>query len=167
MPPFVQNMLRDLGGQGGGATATASKGERRATKDEIAKWVKKDAGLVDPKNPALDGAIEPDRDGRNIGLVRQADGVDHIWVGQTWTNMTTGAATSADTPGLGRPDLEELAKEIQKANVAKLVKDQLTAPGVKAGTKQAQVTKTMTSKAAAGATPAAPARTTRPGERFR
>jgi len=141
------------GGQGGGATATASKGERRATKDEIAKWVKKDAGLVDPKNPALDGAIEPDRDGRNIGLVRQADGVDHIWVGQTWTNMTTGAATSADTPGLGRPDLEELAKEIQKANVAKLVKDQLTSPGVKAGTKQAQVTKQMTSKAAATTPP--------------
>ena len=140
------------GGQGGGATATASKGERRATKDEIAKWVRKDAGLVDPKNPALDGAIEPDRDGRNIGLVRQADGVDHIWVGQTWTNMTTGAATSADTPGLGRPDLEELAKEITKANVAKLVKDQLTSPGVKAGTKQAQVTKQMTSKAAATAT---------------
>ena len=139
-------------GQGGGATATASKGERRATKDEIAKWVRKDAGLVDPKNPALDGAIEPDRDGRNIGLVRQADGVDHIWVGQTWTNMTTGAATSADTPGLGRPDLEELAKEITKANVAKLVKDQLTSPGVKAGTKQAQVTKQMTSKAAATAT---------------
>ena len=62
--------------------------------------------------------------------------------------MTTGAATSAATPGLGRPDLEELAKEIQKANVAKLVKDQLTSPGVKAGTKQAQVTKQMTSKAA-------------------
>ena len=144
------------GGQGGGATATASKGERRATKDEIAKWVKKDAGLVDPKNPALDGAIEANRDGRNIGLVRQADGVDHIWVGQTWTNMTTGAATSADTPGLGRPDLEELAKEIQKANVAKLVKDQLTSPGVKAGTKQAQVTKQMTSKAAATATATAP-----------
>ena len=148
------------GGQGGGATATASKGERRATKDEIAKWVRKDAGLVDPKNPALDGAIEANRDGRNIGLVRQADGVDHIWVGQTWTNMTTGAATSADTPGLGRPDLEELAKEIQKANVAKLVKDQLTSPGVKAGTKQAQVTKQMTSKAAATAT------ATRAGTKF-
>jgi len=141
------------GGQGGSATATASKGERRATKDEIAKWVRKDAKLVDPKNPALDGAIEPDRDGRNIGLVRQADGVDHIWVGQSWTNMTTGKPVSADTPGLGRPDLEELAKEIQKANVAKLVKDQLTSPGVKAGTKQAQVTKQMTSKAAATTPP--------------
>jgi hypothetical protein len=138
-------------GQSGGATATASKGERRATKDEIAKWVRKDAKLVDPKNPALDGAIEPDRDGRNIGLVRQADGVDHIWVGQSWTNMTTGKPVSADTPGLGRPDLEELAKEIKKANVAKLVKDQLTSPGVKAGTKQAQVTKQMTSKAATNA----------------
>jgi hypothetical protein len=62
--------------------------------------------------------------------------------------MVSGKPTSANTQGLGRPDLEELAKEIQKANVAKLVKDQLTAPGVKAGTKQAQVTKQMTSKAA-------------------
>ena len=68
--------------------------------------------------------------------------------------MTTGKAVSADTPGLGRPDLEELAKEIQKANVAKLVKDQLTSPGVKAGTKQAQVTKQMTSKAATSNAPA-------------
>ena len=135
------------GGQGSGATATASSGERRATKDEIAKWVKKDAALVD-KNPALDGAIEADRDGRNIGLVRQVNGEDHIWLGQSWVNMVSGKPTSANTQGLGRPDLEELAKEIQKANVAKLVKDQLTAPGVKAGTKQAQVTKQMTSKAA-------------------
>ena len=135
------------GGQGSGATATASSGERRATKDEIAKWVRKDAALVD-KNPALDGAIEADRDGRNIGLVRQVNGEDHIWLGQSWVNMVSGKPTSANTQGLGRPDLEELAKEIQKANVAKLVKDQLTAPGVKAGTKQAQVTKQMTSKAA-------------------
>jgi len=139
------------GGQGSGATATASSGERRATKDEIAKWVRKDAALVD-KNPALDGAIEADRDGRNIGLVRQVNGEDHIWLGQSWVNMVSGKPTSANTQGLGRPDLEELAKEIQKANVAKLVKDQLTAPGVKAGTKQAQVTKQMTSKAAATAT---------------
>ena len=100
------------------------------------------------KNPALDGAIEADRDGRNIGLVRQVNGEDHIWLGQSWVNMVSGKPTSANTQGLGRPDLEELAKEIQKANVAKLVKDQLTASGVKAGTKQAQVTKQMTSKAA-------------------
>ena len=140
------------GGQGGGATATASSGERRATKDEIAKWVRKDAGLVDPKNPALDGAIEQDRDGRNIGLVRQANGADHIWLGQSWVNMTTGKSVSSDTQGLGRPDLEELAKEIQKANVAKLVKDQLTSPGVKAKTKDAQVTKQLKSKAATVAT---------------
>ena len=139
------------GGQGASGSAGASAGERRATKDEIAKWVRKDAPLVDPKNPAADGAIEADRDGRNIGLVRQANGADHIWVGQSWTNMTTGKPVSADTQGLGRPDLEELAKEIQKANVAKLVKDQLTSPGIQAGTKDAQtakVTKTMTSKTA-------------------
>jgi len=129
------------GGQGGGATATASSGERRATKDEIAKWVRKDAGLVDPKNPALDGAIEANRDGRNIGLVRQANGQDHIWLGQSWVDMSTGKSVSSDTQGLGRPDLEELAKEIQKANVAKLVKDQLTSPGVTAGTKDAQQAK--------------------------
>lgn len=138
-------------GQGASGSAGASAGERRATKDEIAKWVRKDAPLVDPKNPAADGAIEADRDGRNIGLVRQANGADHIWVGQSWTNMTTGKPVSADTQGLGRPDLEELAKEIQKANVAKLVKDQLTSPGIQAGTKDAQtakVTKTMTSKTA-------------------
>ena len=140
------------GGKAGGATATASSGERRATKDEIAKWVKKDAGLVDPKNPAIDGAIEQDRDGRNIGLVRQANGADHIWLGQSWVNMTTGKSVSSDTQGLGRPDLEELAKEIQKANVAKLVKDQLTSPGVKAKTKDAQVTKQLKSKAATAAT---------------
>ena len=140
------------GGQGGGATAGA-KGERRATKDEIAKWVKKDAALVD-KNPAMDGPIEADRDGKNIGLVRQVDGEDHIWLGLSWVNMTSGASVSPNTPGLGRPDLEELAKEIQKANVAKLVKDQLTSPGVKAGTKQAQVTKQMTSKAATSNAPA-------------
>ena len=162
------------GGQGASGSAGASAGnagasagERRASDEEIAKWVKGDAKLVDPKNPAVDGAIEANRDGKNIGLVRQANGQDHIWLGQSWVNMATGKSASADTKGLGRPDLEELAKEITKANVAKLVKDQLTAPGVKAGTKQAQVTKTMTSKAAAGATPAAPARTTRPGERFR
>ena len=140
------------GGKAGGATATASSGERRATKDEIAKWVRKDAGLVDPKNPALDGAIEQDRDGRNIGLVRQANGQDHIWLGQSWVDMSTGKSVSADTQGLGRPDLEELAKEIQKANVAKLVKDQLTSPGVKAKTKDAQVTKQLKSKAATAAT---------------
>ena len=162
------------GGQGASGSAGASAGnagasagERRASDEEIAKWVKGDAKLVDPKNPAVDGAIEANRDGKNIGLVRQTNGQDHIWLGQSWVNMATGKSASADTKGLGRPDLEELAKEITKANVAKLVKDQLTAPGVKAGTKQAQVTKTMTSKAAAGATPAAPARTTRPGERFR
>ena len=62
--------------------------------------------------------------------------------------MTTGKAVSADTPGLGRPDLEELAKEIQKANIAKLVKDQLTSPGVQAKTKDAQITKQLKSKAA-------------------
>jgi NACalpha-BTF3-like transcription factor len=156
------------GGQGASGSAGASAGnagasagERRASDEEIAKWVKGDAKLVDPKNPAVDGAIEANRDGKNIGLVRQTNGQDHIWLGQSWVNMATGKSASADTKGLGRPDLEELAKEITKANVAKLVKDQLTAPGVKAGTKQAQVTKTMTSKAAAGA------RTTRPGERFR
>jgi len=143
---------KDAGtGSAGASTPTGSKGERRATPDEIAKWIKKDKALVDPKNPARDGAIEPDRDGRNIGLVRQADGQDHIWLGQSWVNMQTGKPVSADTQGLGRPDLEELAKEIKKAGVAKLVKDQLKAPGIQAGTKdaqQAKVTKSMTSKAA-------------------
>jgi len=70
--------------------------------------------------------------------------------------MQTAKAASADSPGLGRPDLEELAKEIQKANVAKLVKDQLTSPGVKAKTKDAQVTKQLKSKAATAATAPAP-----------
>lgn len=151
------------------ASTTASAGERRATKDEIAKWVKKDASLVDPKNPAADGDIEATRDGRNIGLVRQANKQDHIWLGASWVNMTTGKSVSADTQGLGRPDLEELAKQIQKANIAKLVKDQLTSPEIKGGTKQAQqaasapVTKTMTSKKAAGQKPAPAAR---PDQRF-
>jgi len=155
-------------GSGDSATQTSASGERRATKDEIAKWIKKDAGLVDPKNPAADGDIEATRDGRNIGLVRQANNQDHIWLGASWVDMATGKSVSADTQGLGRPDLEELAKQIQKANIAKLVKGQLTSPGIQGGTKQAQqaaVTKTMTSKKAASAG-STPAKNPRPDQRF-
>lgn len=155
-------------GSGDSTTQTSASGERRATKDEIAKWIKKDAGLVDPKNPAADGDIEATRDGRNIGLVRQANNQDHIWLGASWVDMATGKSVSADTQGLGRPDLEELAKQIQKANIAKLVKGQLTSPGIQGGTKQAQqaaVTKTMTSKKAASAG-STPAKNTRPDQRF-
>ena len=41
-----------------------------------------------------------------------------------------------------------MAREIEKAGVGALVKDQISAPGVKAGTPQAAVAKKVVSKAA-------------------
>ena len=43
---------------------------------------------------------------------------------------------------------KKLAREIEKAGVGDLVKDQISAPGVKAGTPQAAVAKKVVSKAA-------------------
>ena len=103
-------------------------------------------------NPAKDGPFDMKKSpptGTNAGLKKG----DFEWKGAQWVNLKTGKiADKATAAKLGNPKLAELVDEIKKANVADLVKDQLSAPGVKAGTKGAQVTKQMVSKAAQQAT---------------
>ena len=62
--------------------------------------------------------------------------------------VTVGTAAVGTAAKLGNPKIAELAREIEKAGVGALVKDQISAPGVKAGTPQAAVAKKVVSKAA-------------------
>ena len=83
--------------------------------------------------------------GTNAGVVSG----DFEWKGAQWINTKTGKiADKATAAKLGNPKLAELAREIEKAGVGDLVKDQISAPGVKAGTPQAAVAKKVVSKAA-------------------
>ena len=97
----------------------------------------------DPKN---DGPFDMQKQtGTNAGVVSG----DFEWKGAQWINTKTGKiADKATAAKLGNPKLAELAREIEKAGVGALVKDQISAPGVKAGTPQAAVAKKVISKAA-------------------
>ena len=97
----------------------------------------------DPKN---DGPFDMQKQtGTNAGVVSG----DFEWKGAQWINNKTGKiADKATAAKLGNPKLAELAREIEKAGVGALVKDQISAPGVKPGTPQAAVAKKVVSKAA-------------------
>mgnify|MGYP001193534963 FL=1 len=98
------------------------------------------------KDPKNDGPFDMQKQtGTNAGVVSG----DFEWKGAQWINNKTGKiADKATAAKLGNPKLAELAREIEKAGVADLVKDQISAPGVKAGTPQAAVAKKVVSKAA-------------------
>ena len=98
------------------------------------------------KDPRNDGPFDMQKQtGTNAGVVSG----DFEWKGAQWINTKTGKiADKATAAKLGNPKLAELAREIEKAGVADLVKDQISAPGVKAGTPQAAVAKKVVSKAA-------------------
>ena len=98
------------------------------------------------KDPKNDGPFDMQKQtGTNAGVVSG----DFEWKGAQWINNKTGKiADKATAAKLGNPKLAELAREIEKAGVGDLVKDQISAPGVKAGTPQAAVAKKVVSKAA-------------------
>ena len=98
------------------------------------------------KDPRNDGPFDMQKQtGTNAGVVSG----DFEWKGAQWINTKTGKiADKATAAKLGNPKLAELAREIEKAGVGDLVKDQISAPGVKAGTPQAAVAKKVVSKAA-------------------
>ncbi len=98
------------------------------------------------KDPKNDGPFDMQKQtGTNAGVVSG----DFEWKGAQWINTKTGKiADKATAAKLGNPKLAELAREIEKAGVGDLVKDQISAPGVKAGTPQAAVAKKVVSKAA-------------------
>ena len=98
------------------------------------------------KDPKNDGPFDMQKQtGTNAGVVSG----DFEWKGAQWINTKTGKiADKATAAKLGNPKLAELAREIEKAGVGALVKDQISAPGVKAGTPQAAVAKKVVSKAA-------------------
>lgn len=98
------------------------------------------------KDPKNDGPFDMQKQtGTNAGVVSG----DFEWKGAQWINTKTGKiADKATATKLGNPKLAELAREIEKAGVGALVKDQISAPGVKAGTPQAAVAKKVVSKAA-------------------
>ena len=98
------------------------------------------------KDPKNDGPFDMQKQtGTNAGVVSG----DFEWKGAQWINNKTGKiADKATAAKLGNTKLAELAREIEKAGVGDLVKDQISAPGVKAGTPQAAVAKKVVSKAA-------------------
>ena len=98
------------------------------------------------KDPKNDGPFDMQKQtGTNAGV----GAGDFEWKGAQWINNKTGKiADKATAAKLGNPKLAELAREIEKAGVGDLVKDQISAPGVKAGTPQAAVAKKVVSKAA-------------------
>ena len=98
------------------------------------------------KDPKNDGPFDMQKQtGTNAGVVSG----DFEWKGAQWIKNKTGKiADKATAAKLGNPKLAELAREIEKAGVGDLVKDQISAPGVKAGTPQAAVAKKVVSKAA-------------------
>ena len=121
----------------GGTGDTPAQGGGDAQKGSPAGQAK------DPKN---DGPFDMQKQtGTNAGVVSG----DFEWKGAQWINNKTGKiADKATAAKLGNPKLAELAREIEKAGVGDLVKDQISAPGVKAGTPQAAVAKKVVSKAA-------------------
>ena len=121
----------------GGTGDTPAQGGGDAQKGAPAGQAK------DPKN---DGPFDMQKQtGTNAGVVSG----DFEWKGAQWINNKTGKiADKATAAKLGNPKLAELAREIEKAGVGDLVKDQISAPGVKAGTPQAAVAKKVVSKAA-------------------
>ena len=108
--------------------------------------VQKGATAGQAKDPKNDGPFDMQKQtGTNAGVVSG----DFEWKGAQWINNKTGKiADKATAAKLGNPKLAELAREIEKAGVGDLVKDQISAPGVKAGTPQAAVAKKVVSKAA-------------------
>ena len=136
------------GGAGGTGDAPA-QGGAGGTGDAPAQGggtAQKGAPAGSAKDPKNDGPFDMQKQtGTNAGVVSG----DFEWKGAQWINNKTGKiADKATAAKLGNPKLAELAREIEKAGVGDLVKDQLSAPGVKAGTPQAAVAKKVVSKAA-------------------
>lgn len=145
------------GGVGGGEKGAKSSPDPKLDKDGDTIPDGDSASTLQGKasgDPFNDGPFDmkgnPPK-GTNAGATKD----DFVWKGAQWVNTATGkVADKATAAKLGNPKLDELIREIKAAKIEALVKDQLSAPGVKAGTKDAQVTKTMVSKAAQNTTPA-------------
>ena len=129
--------------QGGTGDAQGGTGDAPAQGGGDAQKGSPAGQAKDPKN---DGPFDMQKQtGTNAGVVSG----DFEWKGAQWINNKTGKiADKATAAKLGNPKLAELAREIEKAGVGDLVKDQISAPGVKAGTPQAAVAKKVVSKAA-------------------
>ena len=129
--------------QGGTGDAQGGTGDAPAQGGGDAQ---KGAPAGQAKDPKNDGPFDMQKQtGTNAGVVSG----DFEWKGAQWINNKTGKiADKATAAKLGNPKLAELAREIEKAGVGDLVKDQISAPGVKAGTPQAAVAKKVVSKAA-------------------
>lgn len=136
----------DAGTGGTGDTkATGGTGDAKATDGTAPAGGQASATGSDPKNDGpFDMKSKPPK-GTNAGVVSG----DFEWKGAQWINTKTGKIADKGTAAkLGNPKIAELAREIEKAGVGALVKDQISAPGVKAGTPQAAVAKKVVSKAA-------------------
>ena len=129
----------------GDAKATGGTGDAKATDGTAPAGGQASATGSDPKNDGpFDMKSKPPK-GTNAGVVSG----DFEWKGAQWINTKTGKIADKGTAAkLGNPKIAELAREIEKAGVGALVKDQISAPGVKAGTPQAAVAKKVVSKAA-------------------
>ena len=129
----------------GDAKATGGTGDAKATGGTAPAGGQASATGSDPKNDGpFDMKSKPPK-GTNVGVVSG----DFEWKGAQWINTKTGKIADKGTAAkLGNPKIAELAREIEKAGVGALVKDQISAPGVKAGTPQAAVAKKVVSKAA-------------------
>ena len=135
----------DTGTGGTGDAGTGGTGDAKATGGTAPAGGQASATGSDPKNDGpFDMKSKPPK-GTNVGVVSG----DFEWKGAQWINTKTGKIADKGTAAkLGNPKIAELAREIEKAGVGALVKDQISAPGVKAGTPQAAVAKKVVSKAA-------------------
>ena len=135
----------DAGTGGTGDAGTGGTGDAKATGGTAPAGGQASATGSDPKNDGpFDMKSKPPK-GTNVGVVSG----DFEWKGAQWINTKTGKIADKGTAAkLGNPKIAELAREIEKAGVGALVKDQISAPGVKAGTPQAAVAKKVVSKAA-------------------
>ena len=135
----------DAGTGGTGDAGTGGTGDAKATDGTAPAGGQASATGSDPKNDGpFDMKSKPPK-GTNAGVVSG----DFEWKGAQWINTKTGKIADKGTAAkLGNPKIAELAREIEKAGVGALVKDQISAPGVKAGTPQAAVAKKVVSKAA-------------------
>tara|TARA_B100001057_G_scaffold464428_1_gene519614 strand:+ start:2954 stop:5227 length:2274 start_codon:yes stop_codon:yes gene_type:complete len=135
----------DAGTGGTGDAGTGGTGDAKAKDGTAPAGGQASATGSDPKNDGpFDMKSKPPK-GTNAGVVSG----DFEWKGAQWINTKTGKIADKGTAAkLGNPKIAELAREIEKAGVGALVKDQISAPGVKAGTPQAAVAKKVVSKAA-------------------
>lgn len=135
----------DASAGGTGDAGTGGTGDAKATDGTAPAGGQASATGSDPKNDGpFDMKSKPPK-GTNAGVVSG----DFEWKGAQWINTKTGKIADKGTAAkLGNPKIAELAREIEKAGVGALVKDQISAPGVKAGTPQAAVAKKVVSKAA-------------------